>query len=500
MALVLACTLLALSCGSGGAPAGGLTGPSQGTTYVFIGDTPPASSSILKFEITLSQAELCPTISQAGACQGTPVTLVGSPAEIELDELQLRSAFLTLHAVTTGSYGGVRLTFSNPRLKILLANGTVQDLEGLDLPLSPAAVTTAFSSALNVAARSNVSFLIDFNVRDSIQSATGAVTGISPVVSLVQLPASGTQPIEDLQDTVGQISNLSTSCPTGSFTLTSATTGLAIASVQFDDTTVFDGDLTCATLANEQVVEADVELQSTSAESVQFFAKNVELLSEAGDEGLEGVVFQVNSTGQFVLMVSDEHNLSSLSSGDFVTVNADPTEAVFGIESTDLPVNSSAFASGADLFAGQTVDLAITPGSLVMADAGCATLADACSASATALRLKKSILTAQVSGTSVPNFTVTGFGFQLAEPLRQLHVFPAAERRLPVLRGRLDDRRHFRSDAVRRRSGRIVQPSSWGYCDHAWDPHQGRTPRPRPDPCRLSATHSREGSPPDALS
>ena len=155
------------------------------------------------------------------------------------------------------------------------------------------------------------------------------------------------------------------------------------------------------------MVEADVELQSTSAESVQFFAKNVELLSEAGDEGLEGVVFQVNSTGQFVLMVSDEHNLSSLSSGDFVTVNADPAEAVFGIESTDLAVSSSAFASGADLLAGQTLDVTITPGSLVMADAGCATLADACSASATALRLKKSVLTAQVSGTSVPNFTLT---------------------------------------------------------------------------------------------
>jgi len=405
-ALVLTCALLAISCGSGGTPPTDIIAPSRGTTYVFIGDAPPSGSSILKFEITLSQAELCPTVSQTGDCQGTPVALLSAPVDIELNQLQLESAFLSLKTVAAGTYGGVRLTFSNPQLKVLLADGSVQELEGLDLPLSPTSVTPTFATGLNVAANSNVSFLVDFNVLDSIQSSSGAVTGISPVVSLAQLPASGTQPIEELEDTVGQISNLSTSCPAGSFTLTGATTGLAIASVQFDGTSEFDAGLTCETLANDQVVEADIELQSSTSQSARFFAKKIELLSEAGDEGLEGIVFQVNSTSQFVLLVNEEHNLTSLTSGDFVTVDADPTRAVFGIESTDLAVGSSAFDSGADLFVGQTVDVAITPASLVRADAGCATVADNCSASAGALRLKKSTLTAQVAGTSQPNFTL----------------------------------------------------------------------------------------------
>ena len=411
LALVLASALLALSCGSGGTPAN-LIGPGQGTTYAFIGDAPPAGSSILRFEVTLSRAELCPSVTTAGECQGTPVTLVSSPVDIALDQLQLASAFLSLTNVSAGTYGGVRLTFSNPQLKLLLADGAVQELEGADLPLSPTTVTPAFANALNVATGAKASFLIDINVQDSIQTSQGVVTGIAPVVSLVQLSGTATQPVEVLTDTTGAVSSLSKTCPTGKFTLTDSMTGLAVASVQFDSTTAFDEGLTCDTLADNQVVEADIELRSPTQQTAQFFAKKIDLLSESGDEGLEGVVFQVNTPtqpaniSQFVLLVNHEQNLSSLTAGNFVTINADPTKVVFSIETTNLLVDSSAFASGADLFAGQTVDVAITSGSLVTADAGCANVSDNCTASAATLRLKKSTMTARVGGITAPNLTV----------------------------------------------------------------------------------------------
>ena len=406
LALVLGFALFALACGSGGTPPGGLVAPGQGTTYAFIGDAPPTGSSILKFEITLSRAELCPSVTPAGECQGTPVTLVSSPVDIELNQLQLASAFLSLTKVSAGTYGGVRLTFSNPQLEILLADGTLQELAGADLPLSPTEVTTAFANALNVATGGKASFLVDVSVRDSIQTSAGAVTGISPVVSLVQLPAAETQPVEELDDTTGQVGSLSKSCPAGSFTLTDSMTGLAIAGVRFDSTTGFDESLTCDTLADNQVVEADIELRSPTQQTGQFFAKRIALLSESGDQGLEGVIFQVNSASQFVLLVNQEQNLTSLTAGNFVTINADPTKVVFRMESTDLPVDSSSFASGADLFAGQTVDVGITPDSLVTADAGCADVSDVCTASALTLRLKKSTLTARVAGVIDPNITL----------------------------------------------------------------------------------------------
>jgi hypothetical protein len=405
MSLVLACALLAISCGSGGTRPSDIIAPSRGTTYVFIGDAPPSGSGILKCEITLSQAELCPTVSPTGECQGTPVALLSAPVDIDLNQLQLGSAFLSLKSVTAGTYGGVRLTFSNPQLEIMLADGSVEELEGANLPLSPAAVTPSFASALTVAANSSVSFLIDFNVLDSIQSSSGAVTGISPDVSLALLPVPGAQAIEDLPDTTGQTSSVSKSCPTGSLTLTDSMTGLAIANIQFDGTTEFDGGLTCETLADNQTAEADVQLQSTS-QGPQFFAAEIELVGDAEDEGLEGVVFRVASTSQFVLLVNSERNLAGLSSGSFVTIDADPARVVYGLDSTDLAVSSDDFASGADLFVGQTVDVEVTPGSLVTADTGCADFPNNCTASAEKVRLKKSTLTALVTGTSDPNFTL----------------------------------------------------------------------------------------------
>jgi hypothetical protein len=408
LTLVLGFAVFALACGSGGTPPNNIIGPSRGTTYVFIGDSPPPGASILKFEITLSQAELCPSVSQAGECQGTPVALLSAPVSIELAQLQLESTFLSLNTVPAGTYGGVRLTFSNPELKILLADGSVQQLSGTNLPLSPTNVTPAFASSLSVEANSSVSFLIDFKVRDSIQSSLSAVTGISPVVSLTQLSAAGTQPIEELRDTTGHVSSVSASCPTGSFTLTDARTGLAMAGVHFDGTTEFDGGLTCETLADNQIVEANLQLLSSTSGSGQFFATKIELVAEAGDEELEGVVFQVNSSSEFVLLVNDEQNLASLTPGDFVTVSADPSRVTFSIESTGLPVGSTAFASGADVMAGQTVDVTITSGSLTTAGSGCATVADDCTASAETVRLTKSTVTGQVAGTSNPNFTLVG--------------------------------------------------------------------------------------------
>ncbi|MBI1983892.1 MAG: DUF4382 domain-containing protein, partial [Acidobacteria bacterium] len=296
LVLMIAVTLFTISCGDGG---GQVTPPpiqtTSGNAFTFIGDAPPPGSTILKFEITLNSATLCPQVTDAGECVGTSqVSLLTEPVEIELEQLQLESAFLSFRRVETGTYQGVRLTFANPELKLLQADGSVLELESPGLTLDPATVTPKFPTAVTVTDGANIGFLVDFNVADSIQSSGTTVTGIAPVVSLVQLPPNAQQQIEELEDTTGKVSSLNKTCPTGSLTLLDSLTGIPISNIRFDATTEFD-DLSCETLADDLVVEVDLELRSPTTGSAEFFAEEIELVNLADDGGLEGVVFQVNS-------------------------------------------------------------------------------------------------------------------------------------------------------------------------------------------------------------
>jgi hypothetical protein len=403
--LLLAGPILA-SCGNGGAPVEDPFGSLTGSTFVFIGDAPPAGSSILKFEITVTGAVLCPQVS-GSQCQGSPqVQLLTEAVEIELHQLELESAFLALRSAPLGTYAGVQLTFANPELKLLQSDGTVVELEGTGLPLNPTTVVVSFSQPLNIQANEHRGFLIDFNVRDSIQSSGASVTGVAPVVSLVELPVVTGQAIHELEDTKGTVSNLAKTCPTGTFTLTDSLTGLPITNIRFDATTEFDDDLTCETFANGQVVEAEIEFRSPGQQAVEFFAKEIELVNPGDEDELEGLVFAVNSASEFVLLVQNEHNVPNLSGGNFVTVTLDPEGVEFRIDMDDLPVESVDFDAGGDLIVGQRLEVKILDGTLEIATGGCGTVDAGCAAMTRRLKLKKSTLTGRVAFVAAPDFTL----------------------------------------------------------------------------------------------
>jgi hypothetical protein len=406
--VLFALSLLGSSSNSGSTPPpGGGFDTAQGTGFTFIGDAPPAGTSILKFEITLSGATLCPTVGTGGECTGNPqVSLLSAPVRIEMTQLQLESAFLSLRTVAAGSYGGVRLTFANPELKLLRPDGTIQELEGVNLPLSPTAVTPTFSPGLTVADDTNFGFLIDFNVQDSIQSAGGAVTGIAPVVTLVRKTFSTQAPVEEIEDATGTLSNVNKTCAsgTGSFTFTDLITGLPTAGVTFDTTTEFDDGATCDLLANGQVVEVDLELRSQNASTAVFFAKEIELVNEPGEDGLEGTILAVNTASQFVLLVDHASGIAGFPAGAIVTASFDPLGVEFRVESSDFS-NLPSFAAGADLLAGQKVELDVV--SSVVGTNSCAAEADNCTAVADKIKLKKSTFTGHVGQTIVnPDFAL----------------------------------------------------------------------------------------------
>lgn len=404
-ALLMAGPLL-VSCGNGGAPAENPFEPLSGSAFVFIGDAPPAGSSILKFEITVTGALLCPQVS-GGQCQGSPqVQLLTEPVEIELHQLELESAFLVLRSAPIGTYAGVQLTFANPELQLLQADGTVVELEGTALPLSPTTVVVGFPQPLNIQASDNRGFLIDFNVRDSIQSSGANVSGVSPVVTLLELPVVTGQPIQELEDLKGTVSNLTRTCPTGTFTLTDSLTGLPITGLRFDATTEFDDDLTCETLANGQIVEVDIEFRAPTQQSVEFLARKIELVNPGDEDELEGIVFAVNSAAQFVLLVHDEFNVPNLASGDFVTVTLDPEGVEFRIDDDDVPVETTDFDESIDLIVGQRVEVKIVDGTLEIATEGCGTVEAGCAVTTRQLKLKKTTITGRVALVAAPNFTL----------------------------------------------------------------------------------------------
>jgi len=396
--------VLAVVAGCGGSGSSISTG-SSGNAFVFIGDAPPVGSTVLKFEITLSGAVFCPEVSGTGECLGSPQpSLINQPVEIELEQLELESAFLNLASIPAGNYpnGGVKLTFANPELKLLLSDGSVTP--ELKPPLNPASVTPKFSGGLTVTANTNFGFLIDFNVSDSIQSSGNTVTGISPMITLVKLPAVAQQNIEELEVT-GKVSNLSKNCPTGSFTLIESVTGLPIANIQFDGTTDFEDGLTCTNFANDQTVELDLELRAgANLQSAQFFAEEIEPVNEPNEKEAEGPVFQVNNPNQFVLVVREEENAPNLPLGSFLTVNI-LGSTQFRIDDDGLPIGSLSFANGNHLLAGQTVEVDIANNTLVVPTAGCGTIGN-CTATAEKVRLEKGTITGRVTSTSASSFTI----------------------------------------------------------------------------------------------
>jgi len=402
-----------LSCG-GGAPSSGLIGVASGTGYVFIGDAPPSGTSILKFEITLNGATLCPTVGSAGECQGSPqVQLITQPVTVELKQLELGSSFLSATKVMATTYAGVKLTFSNPQLKVLNPDGTIQDLDITKLSFNPSTVAATFPSPLTVSANTNFAFRIDLDANQSIQSSTSAITGIAPVVTLVPLTVSSAQAVAELADKVGIASNVTKTCPTGSFTLLDSMTGISLGNVQFDSTTTFSEGLTCDTLSNFQVVEASLDVQAPSQQTMQFFAKDIELVNSADEHSLEGTVLQVNpfdqagNLYQFVLLVHDQQNVSGITDGALLTISFDPTKIVFGIDSVGLTVDPTTFDSGSELLAGQSLEVDVLSGSLVIGTNNCAAVTDDCTATAQKIRLKRGTTSGKVAGTATPNITLS---------------------------------------------------------------------------------------------
>ncbi len=376
--------------------AGGGTAPFS----ITIKDNPPTNVTLLSFAVTITGAVLH---SSAGK---PDVSLISSPIKIEVEQLQVESAFLSTVNIPADTYKDIAISFANP--EITFKNDTGGTLLGCAVgqvcELKPAVAGSAtFSSPpfpLTITANTPSGLLVDVNLNNIISNTLGVDFNAIGSFTVTQLPLPGglTGELEELQDLTGVVANKD--AVNNQFTL-QTTHGNFL--VQANSSTEFDDFASCAAnnftcVQNGQVVEADLALMGAGS----FLAKKIELEDTIVDDELEGIVFSVTSSTQFKIVVVDElREVAGVAIGNPITVNL-ATSTSFQVDTNGLTIPAgllSAFQGATDtseLLPGQRVEvrvrsLAAGPPITVFTDR---------------VILRGSRITATVASVIPPNFTL----------------------------------------------------------------------------------------------
>jgi len=429
-ALVLIFLALVLSFSScSGLPktVGGGGGGTAILSLTAVANTPPATPSILSFQVTVTGITLTPST-------GASVSLTLNPAPtVELMRLQSDSALIgSFTAVPAGTYTNVVVALANPKITFLNNTaGTVSGcLSGAVCTTSPAAAGSAtISSApfpLTLSASGKQGLSVLFNLSNAVSITGGNIsvnlsnaTPSTSVLSAITLPRTGSVLASGQLDLIEDFTGVVTAISGSAVTVKSATRGTLL--VNSTTTTNFDqnpdpSNPTCTTLAFScvalnQVASIDAVVNSDGTSSLQEF----EPLLTAPADLVEGTVVSINSGNltQFEIVTSEKVQaaagsmIGGLNVGDLLVVNIpSPNPFVVDKKGLAIPPASLAFIQGqtntTSLRLGQTVAVHL----ISFAAAIGATPA---SASADSLILRWSRLTATAAAPiSASPFSVTG--------------------------------------------------------------------------------------------
>jgi hypothetical protein len=377
-------------------PAPGGPGAQSAAVTMTIRDTPPAGVTVLSLEMTVNGAILNPG----------SYPLLSKPVKIEVKQLETDSAFLSTASIPPGTYQSITVNLTNPELTILNQSGAAIGgcANNSVCELSPAAAgNITFSSApfpITIQGGAPVGFQVDVNVANLVTNSLSLDFNASGVVTLTQLPLPGrpADHLDDLDDLMGVVQNLDATNKT--FTLHTVTADFSIqanSNTQFEFEKCLANDFTC--LQNNQVVEVDIQVMPGGA----MVAKKIEFEDDAEDDELVGAVFKIDDAMHFEMVVLGElRSVNNVSLGSPVVVTL--SNPSFEVKADGLSVPSAlqgAFTSATDtsqLMPGQV--LQIRPSAPVTAGPPIAITADR-------VRLRKTQLTANVSGAPAPpNFIV----------------------------------------------------------------------------------------------
>jgi hypothetical protein len=361
------------SCGGRGIlNGGGGTPPGTAPVVLTMTDTPPTNVTILSAQVTLTGATLSP---------GNVPVFSGSTM-VELTRLQTDVAYLGTTLVPPGSYTGITLTFSNPKLTIendtgspiatTCFTGTICTIQPVATNLS---TTITLSPAMTVSATSSGGLLVDVNL-NSLLSATLGADFINGVTVSQFIPAStGLTPVV-AEDVVGRVAStdpthskfsLQNSTETVSLTVDSSTTFL-----NFPTGTCTTFSIAC--VQANQILSVDISFQANGTP----VARNV-LFEDAdsSDIEVEGIITSTGSLTFNMVTLTESTGIPSLPIGTLTTVtftgltpsNVDITH----VDSTVIDTSAFLFSINvpADLMVGQEVQVRRNPassGTTIVAD------------------------------------------------------------------------------------------------------------------------------------
>lgn len=396
-----------------------------------VADTPPASPSLISYNVTVTQVTVTPTT-------GTAFTFTPNPAPVfELLRLQSDSAFIaTLLNVPSGTYSSITLSLGSPQITFLnntsatITNASAASVSGTCVvgaicTISPSVSGMPQVSAapfpITLASSAKIGLGIDFNLSNSITVTNGTMTvtftpttaGVH-VLSAFNLPRNsnltGNQ-LDLIEDFAGVVS-----ISGQNVALTSQTRGTLTASTTAN--TVYDPDPSgslCGTPSSacvvaKQVASVDAILNSDGTLSIQEF----EPLLSAQLDVVEGTVVAVNQSNltQFTIVTTDKVQaatnslIGGLKVGDPLTLTIVQNPNPFLVDQKGLPVSQS-FAGIFSNFANATNTGAIHPGQTVAVHVTSFTAATAsapASSNTDTVTLRWSRLTASPTSQPGPTF------------------------------------------------------------------------------------------------
>jgi len=359
----------------------------KATLTLSIRDTPPAGVALLSTAVTVTGA-----VAQPGN-----VSLLAAPVRVELNKLQTETLVLGVANVSTTVLNGVNLSLANSQLSILnnSSSAVAGCASGAVCVVRPRLTSASVfvPAALVLNSDRPIGLVLDFDLNRSLQ---GDLT-IQPAVASAELvPLLSTDPLEDVNDFVGQVTSVGAS----QFALASATSGLAL-TARVDAFTQFVG-FSPASLANDftgvrtgQILAADLRLLANGT----LVARRLTLEEVGGAQIIEGVVISTDAVnGRFALVVLDAvPAVAGAAPGGRVTVNLQPGAGfVVDNEALSVPLGAS-FASVGDLLVGQEVQARVRS---VGSDASGTSIAS------DRVRLRMSQLTATVAAKSGNGLTL----------------------------------------------------------------------------------------------
>jgi hypothetical protein len=347
-------------------------------------DTPPAGVTVLSFEIQITSAILQPMNAA-----NPVVTLLARPTDVELEHLQSEPALLGGLNVPAGTYTGVTVAFTNPRMVIFNSTaaainvGTTVCAAKALCKLTPtlASATTTVNTApfpITLTSKSPLGLLLHFDVNSSVSSDLLTIT---PTVDLKEITPSATGVIHQ-EHLVGTITNVSspnfTIQPGVGAPIPVAVTTAPTFLIKTDNNTkyTFVDDLhsqcpasnfTC--LAVGQTVNVTVNVMSDSS----LLATEVSLFEQQNAPAFEGLVTTVDPAhNQFTMALlggqfsptAAPTTASAIAVGVLVTITVTPG-TVYEIDTDGFTLPAGLTFSGiADMVAGQTVE--IQPQSVIL--------------------------------------------------------------------------------------------------------------------------------------